>query len=100
MNLAIRGIDGRIEQGDSFLNDRFPDLKADYILANPPFNVSDWGGERLREDKRRKFCVPPDGNANFTWVQHMIHHLAPTGYAGFGLANARCRRTSPARCCS
>ena len=87
MNLAIRGIDGRIEQGDSFLNDRFPDLKADYILANPPFNMESWGGEHLREDKRWKYGVPPTGNANFAWVQHMIHHLAPTGLAGFVLAN-------------
>ncbi|MDI3317840.1 MAG: class I SAM-dependent DNA methyltransferase [Bacillota bacterium] len=87
MNLAIRGIDGKIEQGDSFHNDRFPDLKADFILANPPFNVSDWSGERLREDKRWKFGVPPVGNANFAWVQHIIHHLAPTGVAGFVLAN-------------
>ncbi|HXF57588.1 MAG TPA: class I SAM-dependent DNA methyltransferase [Actinomycetota bacterium] len=87
MNLAIRGIDGRIEQGDSFLNDRFPDLKADYILANPPFNMKRWGGEHLREDKRWKFGVPPVGNANLAWVQHMIHHLAPTGLAGFVLAN-------------
>jgi type I restriction enzyme M protein len=87
MNLAIRGIDGRIEQGDSFLNDRFPDLKADYILANPPFNMESWGGERLREDKRWKFGVPPVNNANFAWVQHIIHHLAPKGLAGFVLAN-------------
>jgi type I restriction enzyme M protein len=87
MNLAIRGIDGKIEQGDSFANDRFPDLKADYILANPPFNMKSWGGEHLREDKRWKFGVPPTGNANFAWVQHMIHHLAPTGLAGFVLAN-------------
>ncbi len=87
MNLAIRGIDGRIEQGDTFHNDRFPDLKADYILANPPFNMKEWGGERLREDKRWKFGVPPVRNANFAWVQHIIHHLAPTGYAGFVLAN-------------
>jgi len=87
MNLAIRGIDGRIEQGDTFHNDRFPDLKADFILANPPFNVSDWGGERLREDKRWKYGVPPTGNANFAWVQHIVHHLAPAGVAGFVLAN-------------
>ncbi|MDZ7337193.1 MAG: type I restriction-modification system subunit M [candidate division KSB1 bacterium] len=87
MNLAIRGIDGKIEQGDTFHNDRFPDLKADYILANPPFNMKDWGGELLREDKRWKYGVPPVRNANFAWVQHMIHHLAPTGYAGFVLAN-------------
>jgi type I restriction enzyme M protein len=87
MNLAIRRIDGRIEQGDSFLNDRFPDLKADYILANPPFNMKNWGGEHLREDKRWKFGIPPVNNANFAWVQHIIHHLAPTGIAGFVLAN-------------
>src|SRR5438876_4708591 len=87
MNLAIRGIEGQTAHGDSFHNDRFPDLKADYILANPPFNVSDWRGELLREDKRWKYGVPPAGNANFAWVQHMIHHLAPTGLAGFVLAN-------------
>jgi type I restriction enzyme M protein len=87
MNLAIRGIDGKIENGDTFHNDRHPDLKADYILANPPFNVSDWRGELLREDKRWQFGAPPVGNANFAWVQHMIHHLAPTGSAGFVLAN-------------
>lgn len=87
MNLAIRGIEGDIAQGDSFHNDRHPDLKADYILANPPFNVSDWRGELLREDKRWKYGVPPAGNANFAWVQHMIHHLAPTGLSGFVLAN-------------
>jgi type I restriction enzyme M protein len=87
MNLAIRGIEGQIAHGDSFHNDRFPDLRADYILANPPFNVSDWRGDLLREDKRWKYGVPPVGNANFAWVQHMIHHLAPTGLTGFVLAN-------------
>ncbi len=87
MNLAIRGIEGRIAHGDSFHNDRHPDLKADFILANPPFNVSDWGGERLADDKRWKYGVPPKGNANFAWVQHMVHHLAPRGTAGFVLAN-------------
>ncbi len=87
MNLAIRGIDGRIAHGDSFHNDRHPDLKADFILANPPFNVSDWGGDRLTEDKRWQYGVPPKGNANFAWVQHMVHHLAPAGTAGFVLAN-------------
>ena len=88
MNLAIRGIDsGPIAQGDTFHNDRHPDLKADFILANPPFNISDWGGERLRDDKRWQYGVPPAGNANFAWVQHFIHHLAPTGLAGFVLAN-------------
>ncbi len=87
MNLAIRGIGGQIAHGDSFHDDRHPDLKADFILANPPFNVSDWGGERLVEDKRWRYGVPPKGNANFAWVQHMVHHLAPDGVAGFVLAN-------------
>jgi type I restriction enzyme M protein len=87
MNLAIRGIDGQIAHGDTFHADRHPDLKADYILANPPFNISDWGGERLREDKRWRHGVPPAGNANFAWVQHIVHHLAPAGVAGFVLAN-------------
>ena len=88
MNLAIRGIDsGQIAHGDTFHNDRHPDLKADYILANPPFNISDWGGERLRDDKRWQYGVPPAGNANFAWVQHIAHHLAPAGVAGFVLAN-------------
>ena len=87
MNLAIRGIEGQIAHGNSFHNDRHPDLKADYILANPPFNVSDWRGERLADDKRWRYGVPPKGNANFAWVQHMVHHLAPSGVAGFVLAN-------------
>ena len=87
MNLAIRGIEGRIEHGDSFHNDRHPDLKADFILANPPFNVSDWGGDRLREDRRWQYGVPPIRNANFAWVQHFLYHLAPRGTAGFVLAN-------------
>ena len=87
MNLAIRGIAGQIAHGDSFHNDRHPDLKADFILANPPFNVSDWGGERLAKDKRWRHGTPPKGNANFAWVQHMVHHLAPKGVAGFVLAN-------------
>ena len=87
MNLAIRGIEGQIAHGDSFHNDRHPDLRADFILANPPFNVSDWGGERLTDDKRWQHGVPPKGNANFAWVQHIVHHLAPAGAAGFVLAN-------------
>ena len=87
MNLAIRGIEGRIEHGDTFLDDRHPDLRADYILANPPFNVSDWGGEQLADDMRWRYGTPPSGNANFAWVQHMVHHLAPGGAAGFVLAN-------------
>ena len=87
MNLAIRGIDGQIGHGDTFHKDSYPDLKADYVLANPPFNISDWRGDLLKEDKRWKYGVPPAGNANFAWVQHFIHHLAPTGQAGFVLAN-------------
>ena len=87
MNLAIRGIEGQIAHGDSFHNDRHPDLKADFILANPPFNISDWGGERLQDDQRWQFGAPPKGNANFAWVQHIVHHLAPSGAAGFVLAN-------------
>ena len=87
MNLAIRGIEGQIAHGDSFHNDRHPDLKADFILANPPFNISDWGGERLTDDKRWQYGAPPKGNANFAWVQHIVHHLAPAGAAGFVLAN-------------
>lgn len=88
MNLSIRGIESKqILLGDSFQNDQHKDLKANYILANPPFNDSDWNGQLLREDVRWKFGVPPEGNANFAWVQHFIHHLAPTGIAGFVLAN-------------
>src|SRR5712692_3362715 len=87
MNLAIRGIDGQIAHGDTFHTDRHPDLKADYVLANPPFNDSDWRGDLLKDDKRWVYGRPPAGNANFAWVQHFIHHLAPTGLAGFVLAN-------------
>jgi type I restriction enzyme M protein len=90
MNLAIRGIDGgyvKWNNEGSFLNDLHKDLKADYILANPPFNDSDWKGEMLRENIRWKYGIPPVGNANFAWVQHFIHHLAPHGIAGFVLAN-------------
>jgi type I restriction enzyme M protein len=89
MNLAIRGIDGNIgdRQADSFTNDLHKDLKADYILANPPFNISDWWNNSLSEDMRWQYGTPPKGNANYGWVQHMIHHLAPNGIAGFVLAN-------------
>ncbi len=89
MNLAIRGIDGNLgsEHADSFHRDLHKDLKADYVIANPPFNDSDWGGQRLRGDVRWKYGTPPAGNANFAWVQHFIHHLAPIGLAGFVLAN-------------
>ena len=87
MNLAIRGIEGDIKHGDTFHDDQHPDLKADYILANPPFNISDWGRERLVEDKRWNFGVPPKGNANYGWIQHIVYHLKPGGTAGFVLAN-------------
>ncbi|MBN1460679.1 MAG: SAM-dependent DNA methyltransferase [Armatimonadetes bacterium] len=89
MNLAIRGIDGNLgaENADSFHRELHPDLKADFILANPPFNSDDWGGERIRDDKRWKFGIPPNGNANYAWVQLFIHHMSPTGTAGFVLAN-------------
>ena len=89
MNLAIRGIRGNIgpHHADSFHNDVHKDLKADFIIANPPFNISDWGGERIKEDVRWKYGIPPVGNANFAWVQHFIHHLSPKGVAGFVLAN-------------
>ncbi len=89
MNLAIRGIDADLSQhqGDSFHNDLHKDLKADFILANPPFNMSDWGGERLKEDVRWKLGIPPVNNANYAWISHFIHHLAPNGIAGFVLAN-------------
>ena len=89
MNLAIRGIEPNLgsENADSFHRDLHPDLKADFVMANPPFNSSDWGGERLREDKRWKYGIPPAGNANFAWVQHFVHHLSPAGLAGFVLAN-------------
>src|SRR5260221_2066049 len=89
MNLAIRKIDANLgsHNADSFHDDLHKDLKADYILANPPFNDSDWGGDRLREDVRWKYGVPPESNANFAWVQHFIYHLSPRGTAGFVLAN-------------
>ncbi len=89
MNLAIRGIEADLghRHANTFHEDLHPDLRADYILANPPFNISDWGGERLENDVRWKYGTPPTGNANFAWVQHFIHHLSPTGTAGFVLAN-------------
>ena len=86
MNLAIRGIGSKYVQWNnegSFLNDLHKDLKADYVLANPPFNDSDWSGKLLREDPRWEYGIPPEGNANFAWVQHFIYHLALTGVAGF-----------------
>ncbi len=89
MNLALRGIEANLgpHHADTFRNDLHKDLRADFVLANPPFNMSDWGGENLKDDVRWKYGVPPSGNANFAWVQHMVHHLAPAGIAGFVLAN-------------
>ncbi|MGO8683627.1 MAG: N-6 DNA methylase [Thermoleophilia bacterium] len=89
MNLAIRGLEGDLgaHNADTFHADQHKDVKADFILANPPFNVSDWGGDRLRDDVRWQYGAPPAGNANFAWVEHMVHHLSPQGVAGFVLAN-------------
>jgi len=89
MNLAIRGLEGNIgnHHADTFHDDQHKTLKADYILANPPFNISDWGGDQLTDDVRWKFGTPPAGNANYAWLQHMIYHLAPNGTAGIVLAN-------------
>lgn len=89
MNLAIRGIEANLGEynADSFLNDRHPSLKADFVLANPPFNMSDWGADKLQDDVRWKYGIPPSGNANFAWMQHMIHHLSPVGKTGLVLAN-------------
>lgn len=89
MNLALRGIEADLGErsADSFTQDLHPDLRADYVIANPPFNVSNWWDEKLADDPRWKYGVPPRGNANFAWVQHFIHHLAPGGTAGFVLAN-------------
>ena len=89
MNLAIRGIEPDLGKfnADTFFNDCHPTLKADFIMANPPFNLSDWGADKLTDDVRWKYGTPPDGNANFAWMQHIIHHLAPDGRAGIVLAN-------------
>ncbi|WP_270646764.1 type I restriction-modification system subunit M [Paeniclostridium hominis] len=89
MNLAIRGLDGNIggSHADTFHNDLHKTLKADYVLANPPFNIKDWGGASLTDDIRWKFGVPPEGNANFAWLSHIVHHLSPNGVAGVVLAN-------------
>ncbi len=89
MNLAIRGIEANLgpKHADSFHNDLHPSLKADFILANPPFNISDWGGDRLKEDLRWNYGIPYQGNANYAWIQHFIHHLTPKGIAGFVMAN-------------
>ena len=89
MNLAIRGIEADLGRynADTFFNDCHPTLKADFVMANPPFNLSDWGADKLSDDVRWKYGTPPNGNANFAWIQHIIHHLAPSGRAGIVLAN-------------
>lgn len=89
MNLAIRGIEANLGKynADTFLNDCHPTLKADFVMANPPFNLTPWGADQLKDDVRWKYGVPPSGNANFAWLQHMIYHLAPNGKIGMVLAN-------------
>ncbi len=89
MNLAIRGMDFNLgkEPADTFLRDQHPDLRADFIMANPPFNISDWWNEKLADDPRWQFGAPPQSNANFAWLQHILYHLKPTGMAGVILAN-------------
>ena len=89
MNVAIRGLEANLgnSYADTFFNDQHPTLKADFIMANPPFNLSDWGADKLEKDARWKFGLPPAGNANFAWMQHMIHHLSPVGRIGLVLAN-------------
>lgn len=89
INMAIRGIDANFgdHHADTFFNDLHPTLKADFIMANPPFNLSNWGGDKLKDDVRWKYGIPPTGNANYAWIQHMIHHLAPNGKIGLVLAN-------------
>jgi type I restriction enzyme M protein len=87
MNLAIHGLSGKIELANTLLDDQHKDLRADYVLANPPFNMKKWGSERVAGDVRWKYGAPPEGNANYGWIQHFIHHLAPDGRAGFVMAN-------------
>lgn len=88
MNLALHHVDSsNIKHGNSFHGDHHPDLKADFVLANPPFNDSDWDGQLLKNDVRWKYGTPPTGNANYAWIQHFVHHLSPTGIAGFVMAN-------------
>ncbi|MDL1969738.1 MAG: type I restriction-modification system subunit M [Candidatus Desulfofervidaceae bacterium] len=88
MNLAIRGAEGDIKIGDSYYDDKFPDLRADYVVSNPPFNDSGWGADRVKDnDPRFKYGIPPDNNGNYAWIQHYIYHLAPNGKAGFVMAN-------------
>lgn len=89
MNLAIHGLEGDLGEGaaDTFFRDLHPNMRADFIIANPPFNLKDWGGDRLVEDKRWKYGLPPEGNANYAWMQHMIYHLSDVGKMGLVLAN-------------
>ena len=89
MNLSIRGIDADLgpKNDDTFFNDLHRTERFDYILANPPFNMSDWGGDKLKDDPRWEYGMPPEGNANFAWMQHMIHHLSQSGRIGLVLAN-------------
>lgn len=89
MNLAIHGLEGDLGEGaaDTFFDDRHKNMKADFIIANPPFNLKDWGGDKLIEDKRWKYGLPPEGNANYAWMQHMIYHLGDEGKMGLVLAN-------------
>ncbi|MBC7334027.1 MAG: N-6 DNA methylase, partial [Actinobacteria bacterium] len=88
MNLALRGAEGDIRVEDSYHKDQFPDLRAEYVVSNPPFNDSGWGADRVKyDDPRFKYGIPPDNNANFAWIQHYIYHLAPRGKAGFVMAN-------------
>lgn len=88
MNLALRGAEGDIRIGDSYHDDKFPDLRADYVVSNPPFNDSEWGADRVKyDDPRFKYGIPPDNNGNYAWIQHYIYHLAPNGKAGFVMAN-------------
>lgn len=89
MNLAIRGIEANFgsSYADSFHDDKHPFLKADFVMANPPFNISKWGGDQLRDDPRWQYGMPPEGNANFAWMQHMLYHLSDTGRIGLVLAN-------------
>ena len=89
MNLAIRGIEPDLGKyaADTFLDDQHPTMRADYIMANPPFNLSNWGAEQLKDDVRWQYGMPSAGNANFAWLQHMIYHLAPGGRMGMVLAN-------------
>lgn len=96
MNMALRGLEANFgaHQADTFHNDLHPTLKADFVMANPPFNISDWGGERLTDDARWKYGVPPTGNANYAWMQHMISHLAPGGKIGLVLANGSLSTTT------